>query len=84
MKRGRPAQPVSLICPLRKPCTICGEPYGRKLRTRFDGYQYLEHITMWEASQSCSKPCKYKLRARTIRARVPSIEAREAMRMFIL
>ena len=50
--------PSVLICDLRKQCVICGESYRRKLvkNNRVDRC-YLESLTQFEASQTCSKAC---------------------------
>lgn len=52
-------------CPLRKPCYICGRPFGRKLHVSGRGKGHFASVKNFQKTRTCGRSCGAILAART-------------------
>jgi hypothetical protein len=68
-----------LICHERKTCEYCQKSYGRKVRRpEMGGTPYLQAMSGFKRSRTCSERCKYRLASREAREKVKGLEQTKA------
>lgn len=66
---------TGLVCHERKTCEYCEKQYGRKVRRpEMGGSPYLQSMSSFKGSRTCSARCKYLLAGREKREKIAAKE----------